>query len=121
MTAASPINSYKMSYAINAYQQQNIKTQSPSVGPKQDSLFKRAFEGLVKNVEKAIDNRINTDLTTQFKLLNETLDNIRNSIGFGRMSEPTNVYETNPLRDDLKNAFRDFVGQSIKGFFSGDM
>ena len=121
MTASSPINSYKMSYAINAYQQQNIKTQSPSVGPKQDSLFKRAFEGLVKNVEKAIDNRINTDLTTQFKLLNETLDNIRNSIGFGRMSEPTNVYETNPLRDDLKNAFRDFVGQSIKGFFSGGL
>lgn len=121
MTASSPINSYKMSYAINQYQQQNIKTQSPSVGPKQDSLFKRAFEGLVKNVEKAIDNRINTDLTTQFKLLNETLDNIRNSIGFGRMSEPTNVYETNPLRDDLKNAFRDFVGQSIKGFFSGGL
>jgi hypothetical protein len=121
MTASSALNSYKMSYAINQYQQQNIKTQSPSVGPKQDSLFKRAFEGLVKNVEKAIDNRINTDLTIQYKLLNETLENIRNSIGFGRMSEPTNVYETNPLKDDLKNAFRDFVGQSIKGFFSGDI
>lgn len=121
MTASSALNSYKASYAIGKYQQQNIKTQSPSTGPKQESLFKRAFEGLVKDAEKAINNRINTDLTNQYKLLNETLTNIRNSVGFGRMSEPVNVYDRNPYQDDLKNAFRNFVGQSIKGFFSGDI
>lgn len=64
---------------------------------------------------------INRKIVTQARLLNKTLDNIRNAVPYGgRMSEPTNIYESNQLslRTDVINAARNFVGRSIRSFFT---
>lgn len=74
---------------------------------------------LGKKLTNAVVNDVNRQITTQARLLNNTLDNIRNSIGLGRMSDPTNVYNgSSLLANDVSNALRDFVGQSVKGFFT---
>jgi hypothetical protein len=85
---------------------------------KSNDLNKQLLNNLGKKLKKAAANEINRQITTQAKLLNRTLDNIRNSIGIGRMSEPTNVYKTNQLKNDVQNAFREFVGNSVRGFFT---
>lgn len=85
---------------------------------KRNDLNRKLMEQLGKKLKKAAANEINRQITTQAKLLNRTLDNIRNSIGIGRMSEPTNVYKTNQLKNDVQNAFREFVGNSVRGFFT---
>jgi hypothetical protein len=73
---------------------------------------------LGRKLTSAVVREVNRQITTQARLLNNTLDNIRNSIGLGRMSAPTNVYYGNsPFRNDVVNAARDFVGQSVRSFF----
>jgi hypothetical protein len=94
---------------------------------KSSDFGKKLLKDLKGKLEKAVIGEVNRQITTQARLLNRTLDNIRNSIGLGRMSEPTNVYagwkisngpDLGLMKNDLKNAFRDFVGQSVRGFFS---
>jgi hypothetical protein len=72
------------------------------------------------DLKRAAVREINRQIITQARLLNRTLDNIRNSIPLaGRMSAPTNVYEQDQLSlaTDVQNSIRNFVGRSIKGFF----
>ena len=86
------------------------------------------FDKLGKDLLNAVVNVANRQILTQASLLNKTLDNIRNSIpGAGRMSAPTNVYydafgnyapNGAPFQNDVINAARNFVGASIKGFFT---
>ena len=85
---------------------------------KRDELNKRLRQDLGRRLRSAAAREINRRVTDQARLLNRTLDNIRNSIGIGRMSSPTNVYEQDFLLDDIRNAFRQFVGQSVRGFFT---
>ncbi len=85
---------------------------------KRNDINKKLMDQLGNKLKRAAANEINRQITTQAKLLNRTLDNIRNSIGIGRMSEPTNVYKTNQLKNDVQNAFREFVGNSVRGFFT---
>jgi len=139
-TNAASYSNYKKDYPIISASQSYIETlrrnaqlsqMTPGAkavgltGPlqqaKKNDTFGKLLAGLGEKITKAVNNQINSQTTNQARLLNNTLDNIRNSLGVGRMSSPTNVYETNPLSDDIKNAFRDFVGKSIKGFFSGDL
>ena len=55
--------------------------------------------------------QINKQISTQAKLLNNTIDNINNSISLTQISPPINVYYSpNQIISDV----RDFVGQSVK-------
>ena len=84
--------------------------------------IKKAGQTLVKDLTNATIREANRQILTQAALLNRTLDNIRNAIpGAGRMSAPTNVYGDlagNLFANDLTNAARNFVGNSIKSFFT---
>jgi len=92
------------------------------------SIIKQSAQTLRKDVTNAVIKEANRQILSQAALLNKTLDNIRNAIpGAGRMSAPTNVYydvtgkynqNGTPLQNDLINAARGFVGNSIKGFFT---
>ena len=108
---------------------------------KMDSFNKNLLKDLGKGLKRAAINEVNRQITTQAKLLNTTLDNIRNSIGIGRMSFPTNVYSIDELKygnkgkghdtsgsintteisNDLRNSLKNFLGQSVRGFFDGNI
>lgn len=77
------------------------------------------FNNLTKSLINAGIKEVNRQLTLKARLLNKTLNNIRNSIpGIGKMSEPTNVYSgQSQFESDVRNSIRNFVGDSIKGFF----
>jgi len=98
-----------------------ISSEEPTLEiAKRNVTNKKLLDDLSNKLQRAAIGEVNRQITKQARLLNKTIDNIRNSIGVGRMSEPTNVYD-NPkyqqLMSDTKNAFRDFVGQSVRGFF----
>jgi hypothetical protein len=128
ITNATPF--YPLPY-YNAYSStgEPDATPTPRTGPLQvvkeaesrKSKLKKAAQTLKKDLTNAVINEANRQIIAQASLLNKTLDNIRNAIpGAGRMSAPTNVYsEYNiPLANDAINAARNFVGSSIKSFFS---
>jgi hypothetical protein len=77
------------------------------------------FNNLKKSLVNAGIREINRQLTLKARILNKTINNIRNSIpGIGKMSEPTNVYSgQGQFESDIRNSIRNFVGDSIKGFF----
>jgi hypothetical protein len=78
----------------------------------------KAFDSLKRGLANAAINEVNRRILSQAALLNKTIDNIRNSVGLGRMSEPTNVYDPQlPFVSDIKNTFRDALGKSVKSFF----
>ena len=89
-----------------------------------DSL-KPSVNVLKNRLKNAVIREANRQITMQARLLNKTLDNIRNSIGLGRMSAPTNVYDSyyiggmdvTGLANDFRNAGREFVGTSVRSFF----
>lgn len=84
---------------------------------------KKAATNLAKNVEKAAIRQLNSMINVRARLLNNSIDKIRNSIGIGRMSAPTNVYKppggaSNPNSRffyDIQNGLRDFLGESLGG------
>lgn len=86
----------------------NIESQRPLIRLRNDLI-------------RAGTEAINRKIITQARLLNKTIENIRNAVPYGgRMSEPTNIYESNQLslRTDVINAARNFVGRSIRSFFN---
>jgi hypothetical protein len=71
---------------------------------------------LVENIKKAALNETQRRLDDQFRLLNNTLDRVRNSFGIGRMSPPTNVYtglQRNSFFFDVQNSLRNFAGDVL--------
>jgi hypothetical protein len=82
------------------------------------SSLSQNLNKLKRDLIAAGAHELNRQITQQARLLNKTIDNIRNSTGLGRMSSPTNVYNQNPLKSDIQNALRNFAGKSIKGFFT---
>jgi hypothetical protein len=88
---------------------------------------KKASAKLAKNLEKAAVKELKSQVNTRLRLLNNTLDKLRNDAGIGRMREPTNVYKTysNPLGIssgfffDVHNSLRDFAGESVGGKLGG--
>lgn len=90
----------------------------PTLDKLKDNQLQKDLQDDLKNkLKSAVIREVNRQITTQARLLNRTLDNIRNSIGLGRMSYPRNVYTDTQVASDIKNAFRDFIGNSVKGFF----
>jgi hypothetical protein len=81
---------------------------------------KKAANNLAKSLNRAVEKEVIFQVDIRLKLLNNTLDKIRNSVGLGKMREPTNVYK--PLRTmglstnifyDVHNSLRDFAGDSL--------
>lgn len=65
---------------------------SKSNGPKRKNLFEIAGRNLLNNLKKTTLNVVQQQLNTQFRLLNNSIDKIRNSFGIGRIPFPTNIY-----------------------------
>lgn len=84
---------------------------------------KKASRNLAKNLEKAAINALQSQINTRARLLNNTLDKIRNSVGLGRMRAPTNVYKPGGQNStffyDVHNSLRDFLGESLGGALGG--
>lgn len=106
----------------NITPQRILPTLPPLPTPTRVSPFAQATNQLLNNVKLAAAKEVNTILISQAALLNKALEDIRNSLGaplFNRMSQPTNVYQnTSAFQNQLINAARQFVGSSIKGFFT---
>jgi hypothetical protein len=77
--------------------------------------FKAGLESAVSNftfaTKRVALNAGQQLLNDQFRLLNNTIDKVRNAYGLGRISAPTNVYaNVNPTQIGLQNAIRNFGG-----------
>lgn len=87
----------------------------------------KAGKALGKKLKIALLREARSQLNTRLRLLNNTLDKLRNEAGLGRMREPTNVYKNydNPLGIssgaffDVKNSLRDFAGDALGGKIGG--
>ena len=83
----------------------------------------KAAKNLAKNLEKSAIKEVNTIITSRARLLNNTIDKIRNSLGIGRMRAPTNIYFppggasniNSRFFYDVHNNLRDFLGESLGG------
>lgn len=88
---------------------------------------KKASKKLAKNLEKAAVRELQGQINSRLRLLNNTLDKLRNNAGIGRMREPTNVYKnyenalgiSSGFFFDVKNSLRDFAGDSVGGVLGG--
>ena len=88
---------------------------------------KKASKKLAKNLEKAAVRELQGQVNSRLRLLNNTLDKLRNNAGIGRMREPTNVYKeyknalgiSSGFFFDVKNSLRDFAGDSVGGVLGG--
>jgi len=81
----------------------------------------RTIRLLVEDLSIAAAAEINRRIVIQARLLNKTLENIRNSNPLtSRMSPPRNIYleEQLSLRTDLIGAARNFVGRSLRDLFN---
>lgn len=77
------------------------------------------LSSILNKLKNAAFAEVNRQILNKARLINRSIDNIRNSVGLGRMSEPTNVYQEDYARGNMlpsaaKNAVRDFLGQSIR-------
>jgi hypothetical protein len=112
----------------------NTASKSGNRSPKEKTDFenfkdnaKKASKKLAKNLEKAAVKELKGQVNARLRLLNNTLDKLRNNAGIGRMREPTNVYKTydNALGIssgfffDVHNSLRDFAGDSVGGVLGG--
>ena len=85
---------------------------------KRQERNKKLVQELGRKLKGAAVREVNRRVADQARLLNRTLDRIRDAVGLGRMSAPRNVYEGDLLQNDIRNAFRQFIGQSVRGFFT---
>jgi len=119
---------------------------SPDVKGSRSSSVKNAFEtfkknskkasqNLSKNLERAVRRELQGQINIRLRLLNNTLDKIRNSAGLGRMREPTNIYKVPYFYEgianglggqissnffyDVHNSLRDFAGDAVGGKIGG--
>ncbi len=76
-------------------------------------------KNLANGLKKSILNETQRQLNSQFRLLNNAIDQVRNAYGIGRMSEPTNVYKRPPNGSsfffDVRNSLRNFGGDTLGG------
>lgn len=88
---------------------------------RRSNLYSAATK-LAENLKTAVLNEAQRRLNDRFRLVNDTIDRIRNSYGIGRMREPTNVYnitQQNLFFFDVKNSLRDFAGDTLSGLIGG--
>lgn len=95
---------------------ENFKRKSiDEVVGKKNTATSRLFNSL----KKAVLNETQRQLNDQFRLLNNSIDRVRDSFGIGRMSDPTNVYSVpaggSRIFFDVRNSLRNFAGDSLSG------
>lgn len=111
----------------NIYQNRLIIADPVRPGGSND-IFGRAAEQLLENIKTAGLNEAQRQLNIRFRVLNDSIDNIRNQFGIGRMPPPTNVYfpqqnsgaygQSNVFFD-VQNALRNFGGDVLTGLIGG--
>jgi len=93
---------------------------------------KKAAIKLSANLNRAVKKELKSQINIRLRLLNNTIDKIRNAIGIGQMSDPTNVYlplgfpgdptqlggglqASSNFFYDVRGALRTFVGDAAGG------
>lgn len=104
----------------------NIKKPNPSNAnsSKNQDIYGKATDKLLEGIKKAALNEGQKLLNDQFRLLNNSLDKVRNSFGIGKMREPTNVYKNvkgGQFFFDVKNSLRGFAGDTLTGLISKEL
>lgn len=61
----------------------------------------KAADKLKRELQNSVENEIRGQIEVRLKLLNDTLDKIRNAAGISRMREPSNVYTTHPPHEGM--------------------
>ena len=87
----------------------------------------KAGRELGTKLRTTAEREVRAQVNTRLRLLNNTLDKLRNEAGLGRMREPTNVYKSyeNPLGIssgsffDVQNSLKDFAGDALGGKIGG--
>ena len=133
LTGPNPISDFQSvnnltQAAILSAQATNVaNAQATNSTPKTD-IYGRAAEQLVENLKDAALREAQRQLNIQFRLLNNSIDNIRNAFGIGRIPAPTNVYfpkqNTGPYGNsqfffDVQNSLRNFAGDTLTGLIGG--
>jgi hypothetical protein len=105
---------------------EKAKDAEPSSLDKFKENSKIAARKAAKNVANFAIREINQQITTRTALLNNTLNKIRNSLGFGGLpTEPKNVYPkpyapaSFGIFFDVRNELFNFVGEDIASSLSG--
>ena len=121
------VNNLTQDAILNAQSTNVANSQVENIVPKTD-IYGKAAEQLIENLKDAALKESQRQLNIQFRLLNNSIDNIRNSFGIGRMSAPTNVYfptqNTGPYGNsqfffDVQNSLRNFAGDTLTGLIGG--
>ena len=133
LTGPSPISDFQSvnnltQAAILSAQATNVaNAQATNSTPKTD-IYGKAAEQLVENLKDAALREAQRQLNIRFRLLNNSIDNIRNAFGIGRIPAPTNVYfpkqNTGPYGNsqfffDVQNSLRNFAGDTLTGLIGG--
>jgi len=133
LTGPSPISDFQSvnnltQAAILSAQATNVaNVQATNSTPKTD-IYGKAAEQLVENLKDAALREAQRQLNIRFRLLNNSIDNIRNAFGIGRIPAPTNVYfpkqNTGPYGNsqfffDVQNSLRNFAGDTLTGLIGG--
>jgi hypothetical protein len=120
------VNNLTQAAILNA-QATNVASVQANITPKTD-IYGRAAEQLVENLKDAALREAQRQLNIQFRLLNNSIDNIRNAFGIGRIPAPKNVYfpkqNTGPYGNsqfffDVQNSLRNFAGDALTGLIGG--
>ena len=78
--------------------------------------LKNAGKNLLKATKTAITNEAQRQLNDRFRLLNNTIEKVKQAYGLGQISPPTNVYNVTPGSTpfyDVMNALRNFTGDVL--------
>jgi hypothetical protein len=90
---------------------------------KNNKLENNPAETLKKKLIASLNNEINRQIVKRLKIVNKAFTNIRNGLGLGQISEPTNIYDGDyyerMLNNDVRNSLRDFVGDSLRNYLDG--
>ena len=127
MSNFQSVNNLTQTSILNAQSTNIVNSQTVNSVPKTD-IYGRAAEQLVENLKDAALREAQRQLNIQFRLLNNSIDNIRNAFGIGRIPAPTNVYfpkqNTGPYGNsqfffDVQNSLRNFAGDTLTGLIGG--
>jgi len=77
----------------------------------------KAGKALGSKLKKTLQNEIKAQVNTRLRLLNNTLDKLRNEGGLGRMRAPTNVYSSHPAHAgmDRESNLPNYIGGGVIG------
>lgn len=132
ITGPSPISDFQASNTLtqnsilNA-QSTNVSNSQTNSTPKTD-IYGKAAEQLLENLKDTALREAQRQLNIQFRLLNNSIDRIRNSFGIGRISAPSNVYfpkqntgyyGNSNVFFDVQNSLRNFAGDVLTGLIGG--